>query len=736
MNKDSAPGIFPHFCINMDAKISVSFFTTIARTMCELSSRRVKTYSFLFLFFLPLSEAASQLQAQDTVNIPSDSPLSLSVQQIPEIVVSDFDYSKPLLQRDGPASHIPESMGQRFPNRSIAYRLNTRAGVTVQERAPSSYRISIRGSSLRSPFGVRNVKVYWNGMPFTRANGVTPLQLLDPEMIGRTDILKGPMGSRFGAGNGGVLFFHRPAHQHTGLDVGSTQGSYGLNRHHLHYRDTFQSGRIWLAHARQAWDGYRDHSAMQRQNTIAHMEWTPDDRQELSFSIFHSNLFYELPGGLTREQMMMNPRAARAGAESQNSSIDRSSTYFSGQHRMQWSKHWKSQAVIYLRTHQFDHPFILDYKQETGYGLGGRWSIQGQQQWGRHRFEFTAGMELQSEQTTAANFGNRNGQRDSLRFLDDLSVQTGFLYQEVRWKPSQRWTLTAGLSQNRSAYAIDRATAAGARPAQSGGDRYPIYLLPRIALQFQPNPQSTLFAHWSRGASIPTLSEVRTNEGSINRSLRPERGQNLEMGGRLHHSRIQLNGSVYYFRLSETITNYTNPQGVVLFQNAGATDQWGAELEWKWQLLPWTHAMMADLHIQQALTYQSFQFRDYMRNDEDYSGNALPGVTPYTVFTQVYAESKMGIYTSISHRWTDRLPLNDANSVYQASIHFLTARLGYQFSLGPRLSGDLFAGIDNILDQSFSFGNDLNAFGQRFFQPAPGRNYYGGIRLQYTLPPN
>jgi iron complex outermembrane receptor protein len=296
--------------------------------------------------------------------------------------------------------------------------------------------------------------------------------------------------------------------------------------------------------------------------------------------------------------------------------------------------------------------------------------------------------------------------------------------------------MTLGLSQNRSAFDIDRSNAAGAQPGQSGRDAYPVYVLPRLAVQYTPSAQSTLFAHWSQGASVPTLSEVRTNEGSINRSLRPENGHNFEIGGRLHQSRFQVNGSVYYFRLSETITNYTNPQGVVLFQNAGATDQWGAELEWKWQLLPWTNPVMADMHIQQALTYQSFQFRDYLRNGEDYSGNALPGVAPYTAFTQAYAETHIGIYGALSHRWTDRLPLNDENSVYQASIHFLTARLGYQFSLSPRLSVDLFAGIDNILDQSFSFGNDLNAFGQRFFQPAPGRNYYAGIRLQYKLSSN
>ena len=34
-------------------------------------------------------------------------------------------------------------------------------GVRMEERTPGSYRLSIRGSLLRSPFGIRNVKVYF-----------------------------------------------------------------------------------------------------------------------------------------------------------------------------------------------------------------------------------------------------------------------------------------------------------------------------------------------------------------------------------------------------------------------------------------------------------------------------------------------------------------------------------------------------------------------------------------------
>jgi iron complex outermembrane receptor protein len=48
----------------------------------------------------------------------------------------------------------------------------------MEERSPGSYRLNIRGSSLRSPFGVRNVKIYYNNIPFTDPGGNTYLNSL------------------------------------------------------------------------------------------------------------------------------------------------------------------------------------------------------------------------------------------------------------------------------------------------------------------------------------------------------------------------------------------------------------------------------------------------------------------------------------------------------------------------------------------------------------------------------
>ena len=81
----------------------------------------------------------------------------------------------------------------------------------MEERSPGSYRMNIRGSTLRSPFGVRNVKIYWDEIPFTDAGGNTYLNQLSYYNFNSLEVIKGPGGSVYGAGTGGVGAFSQAA---------------------------------------------------------------------------------------------------------------------------------------------------------------------------------------------------------------------------------------------------------------------------------------------------------------------------------------------------------------------------------------------------------------------------------------------------------------------------------------------------------------------------------------------
>jgi len=662
--------------------------------------------------------------------------INLQRAQIPltEVIVSSFETQRPLLEQAAAIQRIPESDLYRFNETSIVNAFNTKPGIRVEERAPASYRISIRGSSLRAPFGVRNVKVYWNDIPFTAPDGTTPLNILDLSNVENTEIIKGPAGSIYGAGNGGVInFTSRQQIRDNRISSDFSVGDFGMTRFRLGVDQQLENGGISASYVQQKSDGHREHTAMDRKVFQMAGTFFPSPKQAISTQILYADLHYELPGPLTAQQLAENPKQARPGSAAQNASITQKSLYGIVSHEYQFSDRIANNTSLYVNTTDFENPFNLDYKKETQYGYGGRTRFTYNDQWGQFPVRLIAGGEYQFGKTAAQNYGNKEGKADTIRFSDDLITTQAFLFQQLEVDLSESLLVTLGLSENFSRFDIDRNINASTGIPSSAERRFDPVIIPRIALSAKLNPRSAVFGSISAGFSPPTIDEVRTNEGSINLDLEAEKGVNYEIGYRANHSKGRINTelNLFYFQLDETITSFTNEQGVVLFRNAGATDQKGIEAQLDYALVRKQSGIVQELKLSHAYTGHFFQFKDYQQNDNDFSGNDLTGVSPHTLINQLDLRAKAGFYLNLTHQWVDQIPLNDANTVFQDPYHLMNARLGWRNTLGVKWDLEIYGGIDNLLDESYSLGNDLNAFGGRYYQPAPMRNYYGGLKVGF-----
>ncbi len=92
--------------------------------------------------------------------------------------------------------------------------------------------------------------------------------------------------------------------------------------------------------------------------------------------------------------------------------------------------------------------------------------------------------------------------------------------------------------------------------------------------------------------------------------------------------------------------------------------------------------------------------------------------------------SKKGFYTNITYFYSDKIPLNDANTEFASSYHLLGTRIGWKKLISEKHMLEIFSGVDNILDEKYSLGNDINAAGGRYFNASAARNYYIGIVLR------
>src|SRR5258708_7609702 len=218
----------------------------------------IKAYLLALLIFGACTNCFAQ-KKPDTLKTDSAKHLT-------EITVKGYLTEQPVLSVPASVSVIGPAQLKMQPENSLVSALNTVPGVRMEERSPGSYRLSIRGSLLRSPFGVRDVKIYYDEIPMTDAGGNTYLNAIDVNSVQGIEILKGPDGSLFGANSGGVVLIS-PVNQYSDssyLSAALNRGSYGLFHENTGLQSKSENNQLNISQAFQSYGGYRQHSYMQR----------------------------------------------------------------------------------------------------------------------------------------------------------------------------------------------------------------------------------------------------------------------------------------------------------------------------------------------------------------------------------------------------------------------------------------------------------------------------------------
>ncbi|TDX01734.1 iron complex outermembrane receptor protein [Dinghuibacter silviterrae] len=629
---------------------------------------------------------------------------------LPEVVVQGFASGQRLSEAPSAIGYLTEKDLQRTQGTSLLPAMNTIPGVRMEERSPQSYRLSIRGSLLRSPFGVRNVKIYWDDMPLTDAGGNTYINVLDMNTFQSIEVLKGPGGSMYGANTGGVVLFHGDTS--TGSRVQLRGGSYnqwgedamGQARYKGLFNAAFQS------HSQA--DGYRDHSASHKDTyqDWGHIKISKND--QLDWLGLYTDLFYQTPGGLTAAQLAQNPKAARPnsptipGAVQQQAAIY-AQTWFAGlTNRYDAGGGWTNATTVLASGTHFDNPFLTDYEQRRELTLDAltRWIYD------RAAWRVVLGAEYQYTRSFIHDWGNSRGTPDTTQSYNKLEAFQFLPYAQAEWRFAPRWLVQAGMSVNTFQYHYTPLIIG--TPQRINLDAQ---VLPRLSLQyvFVPGVLS-VYTTVSQGYSPPTIAEIFPGTALLYNHLQPEEGWNYEFGvkGYFLQNLLQVTLAAYEFRLRHTITPRYDSAGHAYYVNAGNTSQKGVEA----QVTAWLHGVRV---------FASYALQDYHFTNNTEVGHPLTGVPGNVLVLGADAKIKWGVYVNTTFTYTDKLPLDDASDAWAGSYDLWQAKLGWE-----RKKINVFAGMDNILNQVYSLGNDLNAAGGRYYNTAPGRNVFAGCSVR------
>ncbi len=653
-----------------------------------------------------------------------------------EVAVKAYESNRRLQDVPAAITVVSGADLERYGNASILPAVNTVPGVKMDERSPGSYRLSIRGNLLRSPFGVRNVKVYWNGIPFTDANGTTYLNQVGFTNIGRMEILKGPGGSMYGAGTGGVVLLNSriAGIEENSLTINSLAGSYGLAETNIAYRRQTANSNYSLQYAHQQSDGWREQTNTRRDVANYTGTFNISPKQSISTNIFYSDLYYQTPGGLTAAQVLANPRQARpAGgpfrsAAQQQAALSLKTFYAGVAHEYQFNAAWSNTTSVYTAHTRFRNPSILNYQRKTEQGMGGRTVTQYQ----HGSLNMHVGGEYQYGFTSSRTFGNQSGVPDTLQFDDEIAANQYNVFLQADVNLGKGFVVNTGLSYNNYRYGFTRLNN---RPVKEINKTFEPVLVPRFSLLKKMGEHYTIYATVSKGFSPPTIDEIVPSTGVFNSELAAEKATNYELGFKAEpvKNRLYLEAAAYYFHLDNTIVTRRDAGSADFFVNTGKTNQKGFELSANYYVIRNMNRAVQDLKFWATYTRIDARFKTYQQGTTDFSGKQLTGTPPNVFVFGTDVSSRVGLYANFTYSYTDLVPLNDANVFYGTQYNLLFTRVGYRKELSKWLQGELYLSYDKSFNNPYGLGNDLNAAGNRFYNPSAPENLLGGIRLKFNL---
>lgn len=607
--------------------------------------------------------------------------------------------------------------------------INQNAGSRMEERSPGSYRLSIRGSSLRSPFGVRNIKVYLDDFILSDASGNTYLNSISPELIHRIEIYKGPESGDFGAVTGGTLLLKTRTADHLSGNI--SVGSYGTFNQSIDFSKLFKKHFLQVFQNYYQTDSYREQSAVQRKQLFIKDLFQYRENAELKALLLVSDLYYQTPGGLSLEQMQMNRKQARLptktlpGAKEQHAGIRNTMILGGLSHEFKITPNLSQFILVQGSYVDFENPFITNFENRFESNFALRTHLNYQKNWEKLSLEWRAGYEGATNSIFIKNYDNNRGIEGDPQNFDQLKNNSGFYFLSQKLNFTDKLFSDISVSLNSNSYDWENIYP----NIESGKVKFKKQVLPNFGVTYMLTKDFSVRGKIGKGNSSPTNEEIRSSNQEINKELIPEYGWNKEIGLRKQFANLFFLETTYFdFRMKDAIVRRQNENGEEYFVNQGNTVQKGAEVLLESKNFKINNPVLNGVKFRFSGSFYNFKFENYRQNDVSFSRNDLTGVPATTISSLLNFMFFKKLGVDYSHYYTSRIPLNDANSVWSDASFVGNIQFRYPLLFDKTQVNMLFQ-IQNLYNTEYVLGYDINAFGNRFYNPAAKRTFNFGVNF-------
>lgn len=661
---------------------------------------------FLLILFLPASRSVAWVQSDTVVvldEIHVEAARSMEVDR-------QAPFSLFLLERRPAEAATDPAYSLEDITRSIPG-----LWVASRDHLALGERVSLRGASARSPFGTRGIQIVADGIPLTAPDGQAMSEIIDPAMVRRLEVIRGPASTFWGNASAGALHFTSVSPEdeptvilHTGSFGNFYAGASGAT-----------SGEGWNASgyaSHLAHQGYREHAdgVMNRGGLRLEHEIGPSSLLRVVAAAAWQDA--NSPGSLTLDEWTDD--AATANPSYVRTASGKTSTQ--GQAGLFWTHGFESSmlevgAYGILREMVNPLPYAVIDLSRTVTGVRANFI----QRTGNLEVSFGADAAFQAD--GRLNFDNESGTAGDVATLDQREqVTSAGAIVHARYRPTAAIQISTGLRGDILGYSLADHLH---EDSEHDGSRTFQALSPSIGI-------SVAMANLMFYGSLATAFETPTTTELVNRpdgrhgfhtGLDPERTISLEAGVRgALGSSIYVDGAAFWASIQNRMLSYQTDDGgaQTFFRNADTGHHVGAEVFLLVDLL-----RNLELSTSYSLIHATFV-------DSDDETRKLPGVPGHFGSAEMaYRPGDWVIRAQVDA--ASGMYGDDANNVEVDGFVTIDVGIGHEnIPAGPAVVRP-FLRLENLLDARYSRSLVVNANADRFYEPSPGRSLQAGLTISF-----
>ena len=653
---------------------------------------------FLVLFALLLSQTNVFAIQSDTLNLD-------------EVILKSA-----LINETNPAITVSEISYDEYEIRPVNFQdaIDFSAGlwITNSENQAQDNRMSIRGFGARSAFGIRGLKIILDGIPLTTPDGQSQVDNIPFQLIENVEIMKSLSSTRYGNASGGLVSINTYSNLSDEYIIEAGYGSYGYkNIRGIYSKESEKSSTI-LNISQVESDGYRDHSSyLNKSLFFKHARKFQNMNLKFNLLYFDSPYAFD-PGGLNIESVEENRSQARDRNVLYNSqeSIKQIQTGVV----LEWdTKLGQVNSNAYYSNRDFVGllPFTNGGYVELNRDFSGaEISIKDKSQ----NFEWMVGASIQDQNDDRKRFENNEGEK-GVQVMDQMESFRSYGAFVLSSYNKPEYSIQAGLRYDGNEISLDDNI--GIDQQYIDYSRSLNALSPNLGLIFRATENGELYINYGHAYETPSLSELSSNPfgSGFNEELSPMISKGADVGFRKSHKNISYNLTAFYIDTEDEIVSY-EIWGMNYYRNLGTSKRYGIELEGSYR--------PSKLNTFNAsYTQANYEFTNQLINGQ------LPGV-PKSNFSVEWIYNKDTFYAKLDLKYAHSLFADDMNQVKVPSFFLSNLALKNTYRIKDLvITAEL--QIRNLFDEKYFDNIRLNAFGNRFYEPASLRSYLFSLSTNF-----